>query len=79
MDQTASYFEDEFKESENYKPSIEQIKDPKFKGSRSLTHKWEGYEFSQWGKEPQTTGFDESALKNIVKASVEVPEGIKPH
>ena len=49
IDQTAAYFEDEFKESENYKPSIEQIKDPKFKGSRSLTHKWEGYEFSQWG------------------------------
>ena len=49
VDQTAIYFEDEFKESENYKPSIQQVKDPKFKGSRSLTHKWEGYEFSQWG------------------------------
>ena len=79
VEQTAQYFEDEFKESENYKPTVEKIKDPSFKGSRSLTHKWSGYEFSQWGKEPEQTGFDQAALQNIVKASVELPEGVKPH
>lgn len=79
VEQTAAHFEDEFKESEHYKPSLAQLKDPTFKGSRSLTHKWQGYEFSQWGQEPETTGYDESALKSIIKASVEVPEGIKPH
>ena len=79
MDQTAHYFEEEFKESEKYKPSVEQIKDPKFKGSRSLTHKWAGYEFSQWGKEPESTGVCETLLSNVVKASVEFPQDVKPH
>ena len=46
VQQTSSYFEEEFKESEKYKPSIAQIKDPKFKGSRAMTHKWEDMEFS---------------------------------
>lgn len=40
VEATASYFEEEYKESEKYKPSLEQVRDPKFKGSRSLTHKW---------------------------------------
>jgi hypothetical protein len=46
MDQTANHFEEEFKASEGFKPSIKDTKDPNFKGSRSLTHKWEGMEFS---------------------------------
>jgi 2-oxoglutarate dehydrogenase complex dehydrogenase (E1) component-like enzyme len=79
VDSTAAYFEEEFKESANYKPTMEKTLDPTFKGSRSLTHKWAGMHFSQNGKDPDTTGFCETALTNIIKASVEFPESIKPH
>lgn len=79
VEQTAQYFEDEYKESEKIKPSLVQTKDPKFKGSRSMTHKWEGMDFSQWGKEPTQTGYDQDTLKSIVKSSVEFPEDVKPH
>ncbi len=79
VEQTVNYFEEEFKESEKYKPSISQVKDPQFKGSRSLTHKWDGMDFSQQGKEPEHTGYDKDTLITIAKSSVEVPEGFKPH
>lgn len=36
-------------------------------------------EFSQWGKDPQYTGFDEEKLIKIAKSSVEIPDHIKPH
>jgi 2-oxoglutarate dehydrogenase complex dehydrogenase (E1) component-like enzyme len=49
VESTAAYFEEEFKEADKYKPSIDSFKDPKFKGSRTLTHKWSSMEFSQWG------------------------------
>jgi hypothetical protein len=35
--------------------------------------------FSQWGKEPSTTGFDKEALLSIAKASVEIPSDVTPH
>ena len=76
MEQTAQYFEDEFKESEKIKPDLKDTKDPKFKGSRSLTHKWEGMEFSQWGAEPKQTGYNADTLKTIIKSSVEFPTDI---
>ena len=44
-----------------------------------MTHKWAGVEFSQWGKEPNDTGFQKDALTSIIKASVEIPDSIKPH
>lgn len=46
IEKTGSYFEEEFKASEAYKPAIGQVKDPNFKGSRSLTHKWAEMDFS---------------------------------
>jgi hypothetical protein len=35
--------------------------------------------FSQDGDEPKETGYDTTALKSIIKASVEVPADVKPH
>ena len=58
---------------------MEETKNPKFKGSRSLTHKWEGMEFSQWGKEPMTTGYNLDDLVKIAESSVEIPEGMLIH
>ena len=78
-EQIDNYFEEEFKASGSVNPKIEDTKNPDYKGSRSLTHKWKGLEFSQWGKEPADTGFDRDALVNIGKASVEIPSDIKPH
>ena len=44
-----------------------------------MTHKWAGIKFSQDGSEPSHTGFDQAALTEIVKASVEVPPDVRPH
>lgn len=44
--QVEQHFDDEFKASETMKPSIAETRDPSYKGSRSLTHKWKGMEFS---------------------------------
>lgn len=35
--------------------------------------------FSQEGQDPSQTGFDQVALTEIVKASVEVPADVRPH
>ena len=72
--------ENEFDESEHYTPTLEMAKDPSFKGIRSMTHKWEGFEFSTFGKEPHATGYDIQKLKNIGHASVEYNESLfTPH
>jgi len=55
------------------------VKDPNYKGSRSLTHKWKDMDFSQRGKEPSDTGYDKVKLINIAKSSVEIPKHINPH
>lgn len=77
--QITAHFEEEFKASENYKPTVAETKDPKFKGSRSLTHKWASMDFSQNGKEPIDTGFNKEKLINIATSSVEVSPGIEAH
>ena len=75
-----NHFEEEFKASEGLKPRLEETKDPKFKGSRSLTHKWgSGMQFSQWGNDPKDTGAAKEKLMEIAKASVEIREGVRVH
>ena len=46
MDTIVNFFEEEFKESEKFKPDLKSTKDPNYKGSRSLTHKWKDMDFS---------------------------------
>lgn len=36
-------------------------------------------QFSQWGEEPAETGFEESDLINIAKASVDIPSDFNVH
>lgn len=45
-DAVEKYFDEEFKIGDKHKPDIKSVTDPKYKGSRSLTHKWEGMAFS---------------------------------
>ena len=52
---------------------------PRHKGSRAYTHKWEGIVPSQDGAEPQTTGFDEATLKDIGLKSVQLPDDFEVH
>lgn len=79
IDQIVNHFEEEFKEMEKVVPTVEQTRDPTFKGSRSLTHKWKDMEFSQNGTEPEHTGYDREKLIHIAKSSVEIPATINPH
>ena len=44
--QINEHFEKEFQASLTFQPSLKDTKDPRYKGSRSLTHKWAGMEFS---------------------------------
>jgi len=43
---------------------------PRYKGSRAYTHKWAGIIPSQDGAEPESTGYDAAALKDIGLKSV---------
>lgn len=44
-----------------------------------MTHKWSGMKFSQYGSEPKETGYDTEVLREIVKSSVDIPEGFLVH
>jgi hypothetical protein len=44
-----------------------------------MTHKWAGMNFSQWGKEPSTTGYDTEKLIKIAQSSVQIPLGFNVH
>lgn len=44
-----------------------------------MTHKWKGMNFSQNGTEPSHTGYQIDKLKQIVKSTVDIPEGFNVH
>ena len=79
VNQINQFFEEEFKHSEKIKPNLKDTRDPNFKGSRSLTHKWKSMDFSQNGVEPKETGFNKDKLINIGRASAEVDFSVEPH
>jgi len=64
------HFEEEFEKSKKFVPSLQDTTDEKYKGSRAMTHKWKGYVFSQFGSEPQHTGYDTYELKEIARSTV---------
>lgn len=76
----AEWCNNEFEESTNYKPSLEQITTSSSKGIRSMTHKWEGMSFSTFGNEPEDTGYNRDNLEKIALASVDASsKGFTPH
>ena len=44
-----------------------------------MTHKWAGMNFSQWGKEPEQSGFETDKLTKIAQSSVQIPQGFNVH
>lgn len=44
-----------------------------------MTHKWAGMDFSQWGKEPEHTGYDTKKLLDIGRATVDLPSDFNAH
>lgn len=74
IDKTSSqieeHFDQEFQQSKDWQPKFKETINPNNKGSRSMTHKWAGMDFSQDGLEPEDTGFDVNSLKQLAKLSV---------
>lgn len=64
-EQVEAHFEAEYQASLTLKPDLKNTRNPTYRGSRSLTHKWSDLEFSQWGSEPDQTGYDAQELKKI--------------
>ena len=44
-----------------------------------MTHKWEGMDFSQNGREPQHTGYDVDQLKDFALKTVQLPSDFNVH
>ena len=78
-DQINEHFESEYQASLTHTPTLKNATNPKYRGSRTLTHKWEGMQFSQWGEDPDETGYDEETLRQIGYASVSLPDGFTVH
>ena len=74
-----AHFEREFEHSQKLEINIQNTINPKYKGSRALTHKWQGLDFSQCGKEPEHTGYDASLLKDFALKSVHLPQEFNAH
>lgn len=73
---------DEFTKSQNLELKVEDVKNEKFKGNKSLTHKWKEMDFPQFCKsdEELVTGLESvEEVKSILKASVTLPSNFKVH
>lgn len=60
-------------------PDLKNTTDPSYRGSRSMTHKWSGMQFSQWGEEPVQTGHDTDELVQIAKSTLALPTDFNVH
>jgi 2-oxoglutarate dehydrogenase complex dehydrogenase (E1) component-like enzyme len=74
-----NHFEDEYTKSKNYVPTLANTTNPKNKGSRAYTHKWQGIVPSQNGSEPAHSGVDTEVLKDIGRKSVQLPKDFNVH
>jgi len=78
-EQINTHFEKEYQASLERKPDLKSTRDPTYRGSRSLTHKWKDMQFSQWGEEPAHTGYDTEKLLQIGRATVDLPSDFNVH
>ena len=74
-----NHFETEYQASLKFKPTLKNTTDPTYRGSRTLTHKWSGMQFSQWGEEPEQTGYDTAELLKIGEATCDIPSDFNLH
>jgi 2-oxoglutarate dehydrogenase complex dehydrogenase (E1) component-like enzyme len=74
-----AHFESEFEQSLNFTPSVKNMTNPKYKGSRAFTHKWRGMVLSQDGTDPEDTGYALDDLRVIAEESVRLPADFTCH
>lgn len=72
---------DGLEKSKTFELKIEDVKNEKYKGNKTLTHKWKDMEFPQYCKpdEDIKTGLPISDVAEIIKASVTLPQDFKIH
>lgn len=58
-EQIEAHFEQEYQQSLTFVPELKNTTDSNYRGSRSLTHKWQGMQFSQNGSEPSQSGYED--------------------
>ena len=78
-EQIEAHFEQEYQQSLTFVPELKNTTDSNYRGSRSLTHKWQGMQFSQNGSEPSQSGYDPDKLVQIAKATVDLPKDFSVH
>ena len=73
---------DNFIKSQNFELKLEDVTNEKYKGNKSLTHKWKGMKFPQFSNKDEEliTGVKEiEEIKEILKESVLLPDSFKVH
>ena len=73
---------EEFIRAQSYRLKIEDVRNEKFKGNKSLTHKWKSMEFPQFCQKDSelVTGLaDSQDVNSILKASIKLPEKFSIH
>jgi probable 2-oxoglutarate dehydrogenase E1 component DHKTD1 len=73
---------EEFKRTQSHELTLKEIRNEKFKGNKSLTHKWANLEFPQFcekDSEIVTGTKNVEEITNILKSSVNLPKNFKVH
>jgi probable 2-oxoglutarate dehydrogenase E1 component DHKTD1 len=73
---------EELVKSQNLELNLDDVRNEKFKGNKSLTHKWKEINFPQFCEKDENlvTGLKtKEEVQNILKASVNLPQNFKIH
>ncbi len=72
---------DELEKSKTFEYKLEDVLNPKYKGNKTLTHKWSDMKIPETCKSDDLikTGVSLEEFKKILTASINYPEGFKPH
>lgn len=75
------HLNEELEKSKNFELKLSDVLDPKYKGNKTLTHKWKGMKIPETAKPDSelVTGYDLEELKKIILASVKLPEKFNVH
>lgn len=65
----------------NFALKLEEVRDPNFKGNKSLTGKWKDLNFPQFAQKDSEiqTGIDKEIIQRVLNASVNIPKEFKLH
>jgi probable 2-oxoglutarate dehydrogenase E1 component DHKTD1 len=73
--------QDEFEKSKTFKLNLENVRNPKYMGNKTLTHKWKDMSFPQYCKPDSelVTGVNLDIVKCALLSSVTLPSDFKIH